>query len=456
MDLKKGTEIEIEIQYLNISGRGVAKWNDYSVAVDRLFPGDKAKVSLTKIKKNYAEATLVELIEPSPLRVEPRSIHAEISGGSPWEVISYDNQLKFKQTEVERILGNINAENAEIRTIIGMQDPWFYRNKMQYSFGYDENMNPTLGLHVAGRKFDVYDLQECFLCEEWIPEVVQFFREECFSNGLLPYKFKTGEHELRDLTIRTTKKTQQGMLIISVSHTAYFETVKAIVEKASQTFPQIQSYWIEQIAVQKGRKTERRLTNIAGPKTITEILTIKGRDFQFEIGPQSFFQPNTLQAETIYNQVAELAALKGNETLYDLFCGTGTIGLGLSHLVKKVYGIDLIKESIQNANQNAQINGIENAIYVAGDIFKDFDKLDWHKANVVVVDPPRAGLQPSLIEQISKMDPKKIVYVSCNIKTFSQDVLTFREHGWKLKIVQPVDQFPHTKHLELVSLLSKE
>lgn len=455
MDLKKGTEIEVEIQYLNISGRGVAKWNDYSIAVERLFPGDKAKISLAKIKKNYAEGDLVELLEPSPLRTEPRSVHAHESGGSPWEVISYENQLKFKQQEVERILGNIEADQAEIRQIIGMEDPWFYRNKMQYSFGYDENMNPTLGLHVAGRKFDVYDLQDCYLAEPWMAKVIEFFRRECFGHGLLPYRFKTGEHELRDLTIRTTKKTKQGMLIISVSSTAYFETIKKIVQQAAEEIEEIQSFWIEQVAIQKGRRTERRLTHIAGPKTITEKLTVMGHELEFEIAPQSFFQPNTLQAETIYNQVAKLADLQGHETVYDLFCGTGTIGLSLSHLCKKVYGIDLIKDAISNANRNAQHNRIANATYVAGDIFKDFEKLNWHKANLVVVDPPRAGLQPNLIEQIAKMDPKKIIYVSCNIKSFSRDLIEFREHGWRVKTVQPVDQFPHTKHLELVSLLEK-
>ena len=289
MDLKKGTEIEVEIQYLNISGRGVAKWNDYSVAVDRLFPGDKAKITLTKIKKNYLEGSLVELLEPSPLRVEPRSVHAHESGGSPWEVISYENQLDFKQKEVERILGNIQADNAEIRHIIGMEDPWFYRNKMQYSFGYDAEMNPTLGLHVAGRKFDVYDLKDCYLAEPWMAKVVDFFRKECFGHGLLPYMFKTGEHELRDLTIRSTKKTKQGMLILAVSHTAYFETIKKIVQKAAEEIEEIQSFWIEQIAVQKGPPYRKKTYSHRWPKNYHRKANCYGQRLRIRDCTSKFF-----------------------------------------------------------------------------------------------------------------------------------------------------------------------
>lgn len=453
MQLKKGTEIEVEIKYLNISGRGVAKQildnQEYSIAVPGLFPGDKAIISLTKIKKNYAEGKLVRITEKSPIRITPRSKHAKISGGSPWQVIDYDMQLEFKQKEVERILNNVNSD-AEIKPIIGMKDPWFYRNKMQYSFGYDQNMSKTVGLHVAGRKFDVYDLEECFLFEPWAADVVAWFRQECFEQAnLLPYKFKTGEHELRDLTIRSSKATKEAMLILSVSENANLDKIKKVVQKASQELEQINSFYLEQVQVKKGRRTERKLIHIAGPKTITE----KIKDLDFQIGPTSFFQPNTKQAEVIYDQVAQLAKLTGQETVYDLFCGTGTIGLTLAKQTKHVYGLDIVEESIQMAQKNAKLNDLQNTTYLATDIFKGLP--DWPNPDLIVVDPPRAGLQPNLIEATTKLDPAKIIYVSCNIKSFTHDLLEFRNHGWVLKTIQPVDQFPHTRHLETVALLEK-
>jgi len=427
-----------------------------SVAVERLFPGDVALVEIKKIKKSYIEATFVQFVKQSPLRKKAKSRHAGMSGGSPWEVISYDKQLEFKQIEVERIMKNIEADTADIKQIIGMEDPWFYRNKMQYSFGYDENMKPTLGLHVAGRKFDVYDLIDCNLAEKWMPQVVAWFRQHCFGAGLLPYHFKTGQHELRELTIRSSKKNpEQAMVILSVSGNADLDQVQAIVEKASKELTMLSSFWVEQVTTMKGRRTQKDLYHIAGSETIQEKLTVAGKELEFEIVPPSFFQPNTLQAEVIYNQVANLAGLTEakDQIVYDLFCGTGTIGLSLAHLAKHVYGLDIVEDSIKMAEINADLNNIDNVTYVAADIFRQFKDFNWPKPDVLIIDPPRAGLQTKLIEQIAKMQPSKLIYVSCNLKSFAHDLLEFRELGWDLKSLQPIDQFPHTKHLEVVGEL---
>ena len=452
MNISKGTEIEVLIQHLNINGKGIGKYEDYNVAVNRCFPGDTVLAKIKKIKKNYIEAELVEVIKKSELRVPARSKHAEYSG-SPWEVLDYAYQLEVKQKEVARITQNLDLK-LNIKPIIGMDDPWYYRNKMQFSFGFDESMEPVLGFHVSGRRYDIYDLEEDFLCEDWIPEFVDYFRQKTIKAGHTPYRFKTGEGELRELTLRVGKRTKQVMVILSVSEQMNSEEANKILEQAAKDLPYISSVWLETVTVKAGRRTERVLTHIAGEKDITETLTVNNQQLTFSVGPTTFFQPNTAQAEVIYQQVADLAHLDGTQVVYDLFCGTGTIGLSLAHNAQHVYGIDIVEESIDKALENQKQNDIENATYVAGDVFKT--ELNWPNPDVVVFDPPRAGLSPKLIELIASLNPKQIIYVSCNLKSFAHDLSEFQNHGWILKSVQPIDQFPHTRHLEVVGELTKE
>jgi 23S rRNA (uracil1939-C5)-methyltransferase len=451
MNLTKGTEIEVIIQHLNINGKGIGKFKDRNVAVSRLVPGDKAIVKIRKIKKKYIEADLVEIIEKSDLRIEARSKHAEYSG-SPWEILPYEYQLDIKQKEVERILSNINIEN-KTEPIFGMEDPWFYRNKMQFSFGFDIDMNPVLGFHVAGRKYDIYDLEEDCLCESWVPEFVTYFRDKTLKAEHTPYMFKKGEGELRELTLRVGKRTKEVMVILTVSEQMNEEVASKILEQALINLPYLTSAWLEVVTVKKGRQTDRQLTHIGGTEHIQEELTVDNKPLKFLIGPNTFFQPNTQQAEVIYGQVANLADLDGSQIVYDLFCGTGTIGLSLAHNAKRIYGIDLIKESIDKAHENMSANNIKNATYIVGDIFKT--RLDWPIPDVVVFDPPRAGLNLKLIEFVASLKPKQIIYVSCNLKSFAHDLVEFKNLGWDLKSIQPVDQFPHTRHLEVVASLTE-
>ncbi len=432
--LKKGSEIEVEIQHINIAGKGIAKVDGINVAVDRVFPGDKVLIKIKKSKKAYAEGEVIKLIEQSKLRIPTKSRHAAISGGSPWEAISYPTQLEFKQKEVERILHNVGL-TPDIKQIIGMDNPWCYRNKMQYSFGYDVNMEPVLGLHVAGRKYDCYDVEECLLCENWLSQLLGFIRHETIRKGIPPYRFKTGEGVLRDLTVRVGKRTGEAMVILSVAE----PIDEQIIHRAAKHFPNVTSWYTELVTVEKGRRTTRTLKLIDGEEVIHEELC----GMTFPIGPQSFFQPNTEQAEKIYKIVADMAGLTGEEVVYDLFCGTGTIGLTLASKAGHVYGIDIEEEAIKMANSH----GIENATYIAGDVFKT--KIEWPRADVVIVDPPRAGLQPKLINWIKSLNPRKIIYLSCNLKSFARDCQEFGN----LTTVQPVDQFPHTRHLELVGLI---
>lgn len=457
MNLKKGTEIQVEILHLNISGRGVAETviNDepYFVAVDGLFPGDVAKVTIVKIKKKYLEAKLVELISPSPHRTKPKSDHSEVCGGSPWEVLDYDYQLEIKQKEVKRILDNINLKDVQVNPIIPTDEPWFYRNKMQYSFGFNEKMEPVLGLHVAGRRFDIFDVRDCHLAEPWFNQVLEFARQNLLLNGFTPYSYNTNSGQLRNLTLRVGKNTGQAMLILTVSQEVELSEVQDFFKLAAITFPNILSFYFETVTVQKGTPTTAKFELVSGQENIAEELTVNNKTYQYFVGPETFFQPNTNTAAKIYEEVTRLAEIDKQTTVYDLFSGTGTIGISLAEQAKAVYGIDIVPESIALANQNLVKNSVGNATYLAADIYKLPADLDWEKPDLVVIDPPRAGLTPKVVEYLVEMNPAKIVYVSCNLKSFCQDVLEFQMHGKKLVSLTPIDQFPHTKHLEVVGLI---
>lgn len=457
MHLKKGTEIIVEIQHLNISGRGVAETDiegqKYFVAVEKVFPGDTAKVSIKKIKKNYLEAGLVEIIQPSSHRIPVKSDHAEVCGSSSWEVLDYDYQLEIKQKEVSRILENIKQDQTEITQIVPTDDIWFYRNKMQYSFGYDANMQKVLGLHISGRRFDIFDVKDCHLAESWFNQVLDFFRQELYLTELLPFSYSNGQGDLRNLTFRVGKNTNKAMLILTVTPTANLEIIKPILDKAIIKFPQITSWYIEIINAKRGTPTKIDLIHFAGTAEIKETLTVNSRKFTFNIAPNTFFQPNTNTAQKIYQQVSDLLELNKEQIVYDLFCGTGTIGLTVAPQVKHVYGLDIVDASIQKAKQNLHENNITNATYIAEDAFKPKVALTWPKPDVVIVDPPRAGLSPDLVKYIVDLNPQKIIYVSCNLKSFCQDILEFNKYGKKLLKLTPIDQFPHTKHLEVVSLI---
>lgn len=457
MQLKKETEIEVEIKYLNISGRGVAETKiedqDYFVAVDGLYPGDIAKVAITKIKKKYLEAKLVELITPSPKRVKPKSDHASICGSSPWEVLDYDYQLEIKQSEVARIAENIKLDKDLIQPIISTENPWFYRNKMQYSFGSDSEMKPVLGFHVSGRRFDIFDVKDCHLAEPWFNDVLQFFRTELYGVGLTPFSYANGEGDLRTLTLRTAKNTGESMAILTVTPTAHSSKTMPILNKAIEQFPQIQTWFLEIVTAQKGKPTSSRLQLIHGLPDIVETLRVNDIEFKFKIGAETFFQPNTSTAAKIYQKVSDLANVTDQDIVYDLFCGTGTIGITLALRAKHVYGLDIVAGSIKKAQQNLKLNQITNATYLCADAFNLPEDLDWPAPDVVILDPPRAGLSPKLIEFVVGLKPKKIIYVSCSIKSFCQDILEFKNFGYKLTLIQPIDQFPHTKHLEVVGEL---
>lgn len=479
MKLKKGTQLQVTIESLNIKGKGIVKHTvpnpyfkegsddfytskqelTYNIAIDGLYPGDEALIEVYKSKKLYSEAKLIELLKPSSDRVKPKNNYANISGATPLECLDYQKQTEYKENEVYRIIKNIATNDPTINPIIGMQDPWFYRNKMQYSFGHTVDMEPTLGLHVKQRRYDIVPVTDCHLHEKNMNQIVSFFQEKAFSDpyNFTPYQHSKNEGDLRNLTTKSSKlhPEKQQMIILEISQDADLQKAKKLMVEFQQSFSEIDSLYIDLVHVEKGHRTTSTLHQIHGEEFIQETLQVEDKSLTFNISPHTFFQPNPSQAQKIYSLAAQEVPDKKDQVIYDLFSGTGTLGLSVAHRAKHVYGIDIEKTSIESAKLNQSQNKISNATYVAGDVFKDLPKQDWPKPDVVIVDPPRSGMHEKTIEFIDTLDPEKVVYVSCNIKTFAQNLQIFQKLGWSLQKINPVDQFPHTRHLEIVSVISK-
>ena len=453
MNLKKGQELEVQIESLNIKGQGIGflelDGQKYNIAVNRSYPGDKVLVSLRKIKKNFLEAQLVKIIEPSKDRVEPQNSYALISGSTPLECLSYEKQLFYKQNEVQRILNNLDL-NPKINPIIGMENPYFYRNKMQYSFGVTPDVFEfCLGMHHYKYKFKIVPATDCKLCDPICSPLVDFTLEYFKNSDLKPHDFRDGTGDLRNLTIRTAKNTEDKMLILEVQRPEDMDQYQDYFQKVSQKFPELTSIYLHTTFQRKGHKTHIKLHHVSGKEFLTEKLNIKEKQYTFEILPQAFFQPNPSQAEVIYGLVQDSA--KDSNIIYDLFCGTGTIGIVLANKAQRVYGVEIEPQSIQAAINNAGLNQIENIQFLEGDVYKVLKKTKLPNPDLVVVDPPRSGLTDKALYLISDLQPKNLIYVSCNIKTFAQNAIALKEKGYTLESVTPVDQFPHTRHLEIVS-----
>jgi 23S rRNA (uracil1939-C5)-methyltransferase len=482
MKLKKGTELQLQVTSLNMKGKGIAKHTvlnphyapnspdyyhsqeelTYNIAIDGLYPGDEALVEVYKSKKLYSEAKVLKIIKKSPDRTEPKNNYANISGATPLECLQYSKQLHYKENEVKRILQNIlkNPDKTEINPIQGMEDPWLYRNKMQYSFGHTESMEPTLGLHVKRRRYDIVPVSDCHLHEANINQIIQFFQEKAFQSpyNFTPYQHSKNAGDLRNLTTKSNKlhPQKQNMIILEISQNADLQKSKQLMQDFINQYPDTTSVYIDQIHVQKGQTTTSTLHHLHGQTHIQEILQVEDQTLTFNIGPHTFFQPNPSQAQKIYSLAAQEVPDQKEQIIYDLFSGTGTLGLSVAHRAKHIYGIDIEKTSIQSAHQNQKQNDIQNATYIAGDVFKDLPKLDWPKPDTIIIDPPRSGMHEKTVEFISQLNPTKIIYVSCNIKTFAQNLQQFQDLGWSLQKITPVDQFPHTRHLEIVSVISKQ
>ena len=453
MAVHSGDIVDLEITDTASGGKAIAKLDRFVVFIDRGVPGDKIRAKITKRKKSYAEAKTLEIVEPSSIRIEPQCSHFGVCGGCRWQDIPYPVQLKFKAQHLKdnltRLGGLIEPPVVEV---IGSEDVYFYRNKMEFSFHPDQTSGLLLGLHRSGSYNEIFDLKQCFLQSELSNRIVELVRRKAKEFDLPAYHASEHTGFLRFLTIREGKNTGEVMVNLITSAESH-EGLSDFYESVKGEFPQITSL------IQNVNPTRANIATglferyISGQEFITERI----EPHAFEISANSFFQTNTRQAGRLFSTVVEFCDFKGGEKVLDLYSGTGSLSIFASRYADSVTGIEISDSAIHDANRNCERNGVQNCSFVQGDAIKVFGKLSTSgdKFDLVIADPPRAGLHPKIVKYLLQELPSKIVYVSCNPATLSRDLKLLCEERYELKEVQPIDMFPHTAHIETVASLTR-
>ncbi|MBB5648961.1 23S rRNA (uracil(1939)-C(5))-methyltransferase RlmD [Pedobacter cryoconitis] len=444
-------------------GKGVAKADELVVFVDKAVPGDIVDVKIVKKKKNFAEAVIETLHTASDLRTDPFCEHFGTCGGCKWQHMQYDAQLHFKQKNVEAALQRLaKVDTSSMEPILGSAENKYYRNKLEYTFSNKRWLNAqdmtdrddlemnALGFHVPLRFDKILDIQHCYLQAEPSNTLRNEVRAYALKNHLSFYDLRNHEGSLRNLIIRTSS-TGEVMVVVVFAY-AEPEQVNGLMEHLKVNFPEITSL----LYILNQKKNDTIFDQ--------DVITYAGRDYIFEemnglkfkIGAKSFYQTNSLQAHELYKITKEFAGFKGDELVYDLYTGAGTIANFIAGSVKQVIGVEYVPTAIEDAKFNSELNGIENTVFYAGDM-KDILTTDFiaahGKPDVVITDPPRAGMHTDVVERLLEMEAEKIVYVSCNAATQARDLALLKEK-YEVSRIKPVDMFPHTQHVENVVLLN--
>jgi 23S rRNA (uracil1939-C5)-methyltransferase len=441
---RRGDELELTVDRLAYGGNGVARREDgYVVFVAGAVPGDRVRAEVGKAKRAYAEARTVELIEPSDVRIPAVADHP----GAPWQVLPYERQLEVKHEQVEEALTRIGRlEGYELEPIVPAVEPWRYRNKLEYSFGTGDAGELVCGFHAPGRFDRILPLTDCKLASERSNAVREQVLAVCREHGLGAWDRRTQQGFLRNLVVREGRRTGQ-LQVRLVTSPGRLDT-DALIDAVDADG----LFWTQTEGL--GESTQGGATTLlAGAPQLQERLG----DLDFLISPDAFFQTNTEMAERLYGYATELAALRGHERVFDLYCGIGTIGLSLAARAREVVGVEIVEPAVADAIENARLNEITNASFYAGDIRLAMRELVERagKPDVAVIDPPRAGLSQKVVRRIIEAEPQRIVYVSCNPTTLAPNAAQLVEAGWSLRSVRPVDMFPQTPHIECVALLER-
>ncbi|MEH6940598.1 23S rRNA (uracil(1939)-C(5))-methyltransferase RlmD [Bacillus sp. JJ722] len=447
--VKKSDIVTVEFNDLTHDGSGVAKVEGYPLFVPFALPGEKAKVKVIKVNKGYGFGRLEEILVQSPDRVDyPCSLHKEC-GGAQLLHLSYEGQLRAKEKQVRDALERIGGlKGVKVNPVIGMENPWKYRNKVQVPVGFQNGR--TVAGYYKKRSHEIVDMTNCGVELSMDDSVVLKIRDILVDNGIAPYDEKEHKGIIRHIVVRWAKATDE-MMIVLVTRTRTLPNQEEIVKDIVKTIPNVKSI-VQNINVKRTNVIlgDRSLT-LWGKSTITDTIG----EIKFAISPRSFYQVNPVQTKVLYDQALQYAQLTGEETVIDAYCGIGTISLFLAQQAKKVYGVEIVEDAVRDARENAKLNNITNAEFVAG--AAETVMLDWQnegiKADVIVVDPPRKGCEESLLNTILTMKPKRVVYVSCNPGTLARDLRILEDGGYKTLEVQPVDMFPQTTHCEAVACL---
>ena len=447
--VQKNKEYIVDIIDNGFEGEGIAKIENYTIFVDGAIKGERCKILILKITSSHAFAKIIEIMEKSKYRCESDCCTYKRCGGCSMRHIEYDNTLDMKQEKVQNLINKTLKNNIKVKSVLGMGNPYNYRNKAQYPVGTDKNGQIVYGV-FAKRTHEIVPVQECLIQKKISNEIAEFVLAEMQKFGISVYNEETGKGLVRHIVTKVGVQTNEVMVIIVINGKSMpheLTLANNIIDKFPEVKTVVKSINTKNTNVIMGDKNEP----IVGRGYITDRLG----DFIFKISPMSFYQVNPVQAEALYNIAIENANITKNDVVCDLYCGIGTIGIFASKFAKKVYGIEIVEQAIEDARINANLNDISNIEFICGDVESAFDKLikkDKVIPDVIIVDPPRRGLDEKTIENILKLKTGRVVYISCNPATMVRD-LKMMEDVYDVVEVQPVDLFPFTSHIETISVL---
>ena len=450
MNIQKNQEYIVDIVDNGYEGEGIAKIDNFTIFIPGAIKGEKVKIIIVKVLSSHAFGKILEIINKSETRQEVDCSTYKRCGGCNLRHIKYEETLKMKQNAVQSLVNKTLINKLKVQETVGMENPFHYRNKAQYPVGINKNGEPIIGV-FANRTHEVIPMEKCLIqnqqSEKIAKHILQFIKE----NKISIYNEKTGKGLFRHVVIKVGIKTKQIMCILVINGKIIPQEQKLIQDLITK-FPEIKTI-VKNINIKNTNVIlSQENINIYGEGYIEYILG----EYTFKISPLSFYQVNPVQAEKLYNLGVEMAQISKKDTVFDLYCGIGTISLFMAKYAKKVYGIEIVNEAVEMAKENAKSNNIINAEFYAGDVEIVLDDLINKKgvnADIVMFDPPRKGLDKNSINNILKIKPKKIVYISCNPATLIRDLAMFEE-TYEIKNIVPVDMFPFTSHVECVSLLS--
>ena len=447
--VKKNQEYIVDIIDNGFEGEGIAKIDNFTIFIPNSIKGEKVKILIVKVLSSHAFGKVVEILKKSESRVESDCSTYKRCGGCQLRHVKYSETLKMKRNAIQSLVNKTLDTNIEVKQTLGMETPYHYRNKAQYPVGVNKEGKPVIGV-FANRTHEIIPIERCMIQDEKTEEIAKYILNYIKQNHISIYNEKTRKGLIRHIVTKIGKRTNEIMVIIVINGDQ-IPNEQNLVKKLIDKFPNIKTI-VKNI-------NEKNTNVILGEKNVTlygdGVIKDKLGDLTFKISPLSFYQVNPVQTEKLYSIGVESANITKKDIVFDLYCGIGTISLFMAKYAKKVYGIEIVKQAVEDAIENAKMNNIDNTEFIAGDVEEVLDDLINYKKiipDIIMVDPPRKGLDKTSIQNILKIKPKKLVYISCNPATLVRD-LKMLEEKYDIENIKPVDMFPFTSHVECVAVL---
>lgn len=446
-------QVELEVTDLAFDGKAVAYIDGKVVFLKGGLPGETVLAEIIRSKPRYDQGIVLEILKPSKMRVKAPCSHFGLCGGCTWQDLEYEQQLTFKRKQVVDCIERIGGfQGVEVAPVVGCDVPFWYRNKMEFSFHVADNSKFTLGLHERGQFDRIFDLDACYLQSETSNRIVNWVRNYVTREQIPVYDVKFHRGFMRFVVIRQTKRTDQLMVNLVTNYGA-FPDVDQLVAELREAVPEITTIVHNQNGQKSNIATGEKESVLFGPGYIEEQVL----GCTFRIHANSFFQTNSLQVEKLYSNAFDLLQPEPTDSLLDLYCGTGAITILLASRVSRAVGVELVTPAVVAARENARLNDLANCEFIEGDVTAYLKALSTgdNRFDIIVIDPPRAGLHPKALKRIIEYEPAKLMYISCNPATYARDAKDLIAAGYGLSTVIPVDMFPHTMHIEIVGLYTR-